>query len=387
MRGSRLKVLLIINHLNSVGGAEVQTGYLAIGLARLGHEVTICSLETTTIDSERFGEAGVQVVSFGVRTRIGRILAIPRLARLCRAADAVQCTMWDASLWGRVAAILARRPVIVADHATDRSVQVATSGASRARWIALHNRLLDRFTFATVACAAAQRPVLLSEGVDRARIVHIANGVPIEAMEKEAEEGPSRAELGLPDDAALAVQVAVFRPEKNQLGALEAFAAVRKGVPGAQLVFVGGGETLPEIEREAERFGAGEWVHFLGYRDDVAAMIPLADLVLLPSLSDTMPLTVLETMAMGVPTVASDVGDVGETLGDAGVCVPPGDGEALAAACVRLLSDPGLRSEMATAARRRAAAFDLAEMARRYAELLDAARRHDSAARAALASA
>lgn len=387
MRASRLKVLLVINHLNSVGGAEIQTGYLAIGLARLGHEVTICSLETATVDFEKFAAAGVRIVSFDIATRIGRIFAIPRLARLCRAVDAVQCTMWDASLWGRLAAILARRPVVVADHATDRSVQVATSGASRARWIALHNRLLDRFTFATVACAAAQRPVLMSEGVDPAKIVHIANGVPIETMEREATEGPGRAGLGLPEDAPLAVQVAVFRPEKNQRGALAAFASVRKSVPGAQLVFVGNGETLPEVEHEAERIGAGEWAHFLGYRADVAAMISLADVILLPSLADTMPLTVLETMAMGVPTVASDVGDVGETLGDAGICVPPGDSAAFAAACVRLFSNPGLRSEMAVSARRRATAFDLSTMAGSYAELLDAARAHDPVGRAVLASA
>jgi glycosyltransferase involved in cell wall biosynthesis len=384
VQGSRLKLLLVINHLNFEGGAEIQTGHLAIGLARLGHEVTVCSLEPATVDLEAFERAGVKIVSLGVRTRIGRLLAVPRIARLCRRADAVQCTMWDASLWGRLAAILARRPVVIADHATDRSIQLATSGASRARWIALHNRLLDRFTFATVACANAQRPVLLSEGVHPERIVQIANGVPIEAMTAAAAEGPSRGELGLPEDAPLAMQVAVFRPEKNQDGALEAFVEVRRRVPDAHLVFVGDGSTRPEVERHAEELGAQGWAHFLGYRDDVAAMISLADLILLPSIADTMPLTVLETIAMGVPTVATDVGDVRSTLGDAGVCVPAGDSGAFADACARLLSDPGLRAEMSAAARRRAGAYDLKAMARRYAALFEAARAHDPASRAAL---
>lgn len=372
MSRSQPKLLLVINHLNIFGGAEVQLGYLARGLAELGYEVTACSLEPSPIDPDEIAAEGVELISFATEHRYDRLTVLPRLVRLARRADVVQCTMWDASLWGRIAAILARRPVIVADHATDRSVQVSMKGAPRASWIARHNRLLDRFTYATVACATSQRPVLIGEGVDPAKIVHIPNGIPVDDLVRGAGGGPTRRELGIPEDATVAMQVGIFRPEKNQLGALRAFEQVREKVDGAQLVFVGDGETREEVEREAAA-SAGA-VHFLGMREDVPALLSLADVMLLPSLSDAMPMTVLEGMALGVPIVASDVGGVRGALGEeAGICVPPGDTGALAEAWVGVLTDPELRAGLGRAGTARARRFDSSLMARRYAALFDAA--------------
>lgn len=368
------KLLLVINELAQDGGAEAQLVHLAKGLAGRGYEVTICCIDGSEIDLQSLKKACIEVVSLGVKGRAARALAIPRLARLARRADVVHCTMWDTSLWGRIAAILARRPVIVADHATDRSVQVASSGASRGHWIARHNRLLDRFTFATVACASAQRPVLLSEGVQPEKLVHIPNGIPVEEIAAAAAGGVTRAELGLPEDAPVLIQVGVFRPEKNQLGAVEIFARIRARVPGARLVFVGDGETREAVERRVEEAGVREGIEFLGMRADVPALLALADLMILPSISDAMPMVVLEAMALGVPTVATDVGDVREVLEvGAGVWVPAGDPEAFAAACVKLLGDRESLAAAAATARGAAHDYDAKTMVARYAALFDAA--------------
>jgi L-malate glycosyltransferase len=369
----RSRLLLIVNQASHAGGAEVQLLHLANGLAGNGHEVVLCCIDRSFLEPGALA-SGIELVELGAETRGRRALAVPRLARLARDVDVVQCTMWDPSLWGRLAAIAARRPVIVADHATDRSVQVTVSGKPRANWIAMHNRLLDRFTFATVACASSQEEVLLGEGVSPRKIVHIPNGIPIAKIEKVAQGGPSRSSLGIPEDAPLAVQVGHFRAEKNQMAALDAFAKVREEVPTAQLAFVGTGPLREDVERRAAEFGAGEWVHFLGYRPDAVAVLALGDLQLLPSISDAMPMTVIEGMALGVPVVASDVGDVGAMLGDAGVCVPAGDVAALASQCVRLLGDAGLRSRMSDAGRERARAYDSAKMVARYEALFEAAR-------------
>jgi glycosyltransferase involved in cell wall biosynthesis len=365
--------LLVINALHPGGGAEIQLVHLARGLSALGHRVTLCCIDRSTVEPEALTEAGVRLVELGARTRHGRPAAIARLARLARQSDVVHCTMWDSSLWGRIAAIAARRPVIVADHATDRAVQVAASGVSRARWIALHNRVLDRFTFATVICATSQREVLTGEGVAPEKIVHIPNGIPVDEVVRLAAAGPARSELGLPEPAPLAMQVGVFRAEKNQLGALEAFRRVRERVAGAQLVFVGDGPMREAVERRAGEIGAGEWAHFLGHRSDVPALLEIADLMLQPSISDAMPMTVLESMALGVPVVATDVGDVRRVLGETGVCVAREDAESLAGECVRLFSDPALRARMGRAAAERARAYDSSRMVRRYEALFDAA--------------
>jgi glycosyltransferase involved in cell wall biosynthesis len=282
--------------------------------------------------------------------------------------------MWDPSLWGRIAAILARRPVIVADHSTDRSVQVSSSGVSRGAWIAFHNRLLDRFTFATVACATSQRAVLIGEGVKPEKIIHIPNGIPVEETVSTANGGVTRRDLDLPEDAPVAIQVGVFRPEKNQLGAVDIFARVREQVPGARLLFVGDGSTRPEVERRVREIGAESWIRFLGMRTDVPALLALANLMLLPSISDAMPMVVLEAMALGIPTVATDVGDLRKVLASgAGICVPPNEPEAFANACIALLDDPERWQSAATAAAEASRGFDSAEMVSRYSDLFEAA--------------
>lgn len=367
MPGEPLKLLLLVNQLSPIGGAEVQLAHLADGLAARGHAVTVGAIDHKWAETRPLAP-GVELVELHASNRYRRLAAVPRLARLARRADAVQCTMWDPSLWGRLAAILARRPVIVADHATDRSVQIAAGGGARASWIAAHNRLLDPFTYATVACAASQRQILLGEGVAAAKIVHIPNGIPVARLREEAAAAPGRERLGLPT-GPLVLQVGVFRPEKNQLGALEAFPAVRERIPGAQLVFAGDGPTMAAVEARAAELGAGEWAHFLGARDDVPALLARAELMLLPSLADAMPMTVLEALAVGTPVVASDVGDVASMLGEGGICVPPGDGGALAGAVARVLGEPELSDSLRAAGSKRAAGFDSAAMVGAYEAL------------------
>jgi glycosyltransferase involved in cell wall biosynthesis len=368
-----LKLLLVVHRLD-YGGAELQLIHLARGLARIGHEVTVCCIDRSVLDLEPLEQAGVRTVSLRARSRAARAVALARLARLARRADVVQCTMWDASLWGRIAAALVRRPVVVADHATDRAVQVAADGSGRASWIALHNRLLDRFTFATVACAATQRSVLEGEGVDPGKIAWIPNGVPTDELAAAAADGPSRSDLGIPESALVALHVAGFRAEKNQMGALEAFVGVRERVGDVHLVFLGSGPLRESVEQRTRELGADGWVHFLGFRDDVPAVLSLADIMILPSTSDALPMTILEALALGVPVVATDVGDVAATLADGvGVCVPVGDQAAFERACSELLGSPERRAELSRASRERARDFDAAVMAERYSELFESA--------------
>jgi glycosyltransferase involved in cell wall biosynthesis len=145
---------------------------------------------------------------------------------------------------------------------------------------------------------------------------------------------------------------------------------VREQVLDAQLAFVGGGPTLESVRRRAEEIGAGEATHFLGYRPDAPSVTSLADVFLLPSISDAMPMTVLESMAVGVPVLASDVGDVRALVENAGVCVPARDTGALAEQWVRLLGDQDLRARLGEAGRGRARAFDASAMVRRYEAIL-----------------
>ena len=367
------RILLVTNWVGW-GGAESQLDYLSIGLREAGYEVEMLAVGSLLREVGMTEAAGVEVDSleaFGTR---GKLRVLPELRRRARRADLVHCTGWDATFWGRVAASLARRPTIFTEHTPGRDLQVTKTGASRARLIAFHNRILDPVTYAAIVVGVWQRPLLEGEGVKGEKIVHIPNAVPIDDLRRRAEQGPTRAELGIPEEALVVVQVARFWSQKRQIVALRAVHRLREQLGDVRMVFVGDGPDEAEVKAEAARLGA-DWAHFLGFREDVPGLVALADLSVLPSTGEGLPMSLIESIALRTPTVGTDVGDVRwllETTGG-GICVPPGSEDAFVEACARLLGDPALRERMVEEGERTVGMFDAPKMVERYAELFEAA--------------
>lgn len=366
--------LLMVIDLLFWAGAETQLRHLAIGLRRLGFEVTLLAIDDATSYVADLEEAGVELRVLGVKSRLGKLRALAAMVRLARGADLVHCTGWDASLWGRLAAIAARRPAVVTEHTAGRAFQVSRSGASRERLIALHNRLLDRFTYATIVVAETQVGLLESEGVRRESIVRIPNAVPLTELRRRAAEGVDRDALGIPAESKLIVHAARFTPPKGQPVTLRAVARLRERLGDVRVLFAGDGPEVERVRSEAERLGA-VWASFLGSRDDVPALLRAADVAVLPSSAEALPMSLLEAMALGTPVVATDVGDVRwllETTGG-GICVARDDEDGFAEACGRLLGDRELHRRLADGGAAGVADFDVPRMAERYAAVFEAA--------------
>jgi len=367
------RLMLVIDTL-FWAGAETQLRHLAIGLRGLGLEVTLVATADATSHVADLEAAGVELCVLGRTSRTGKLRALAEMTRMARRADLVHCTGWDASLWGRLAAIAARRPVVVTEHTAGRGFQVSRSGAPRERLIALHNRLLDPATHATVVVARTQIGLLESEGVRRESIVHIPNAVPLDELRRRAAEGPGRAELGVPDGAKLIVHAARFTPPKGQPVTLRAVARLRRRLGDVRVLFAGDGPEQDAVKRQAGELEA-DWATFLGSRDDVPALMRAADLVVLPSSAEALPMSLLEAMALGTPVVATDVGDVRwllETVGG-GLVAPAGEEEAFGAACGRVLGEMELGARLSEAGRTGVAEFDVPRMAERYADVFEAA--------------
>jgi glycosyltransferase involved in cell wall biosynthesis len=367
------RLVLVIDTL-FWAGAETQLRHMAIWLRKLGHDVTLVAIADATSYVGDLEEAGVELRVLGMKSRAGKVRALPKLVRIARGADLVHCTGWDASLWGRLAAIGARRPAVVAEHTAGRDFQVSRSGASRGRLIALHNRYLDRFTYATVVVAKAQVPLLESEGVRPESIVRIPNAVPLAELRRRAEEGVDRAELGVPEGSQLVVHAARFTAPKGQPVTLRAVARLRETLGDVRVIFAGAGPEEVKVKRLADEMGA-DWATFLGKRDDVPALFRTADLAVLPSSAEGLPMSLIESMAVGTPVVATDVGDVRWLLDSTGggLCVESEDEDAFAGACAKVLGDSDLRTRLGEAASIGAGEFDAPLMAERYAEVFEAA--------------
>ncbi|MFJ9817267.1 GT4 family glycosyltransferase PelF [Streptomyces sp. NPDC101151] len=147
-------------------------------------------------------------------------------------------------------------------------------------------------------------------------------------------------------------------PIKDLETLIRAFALVRERIPEAGLRLFGGTPRGGEAYRErcealAAELGHADAVTFEGRVDDIKDAYAAGSVVMLSSISEGFPFTLIEAMSCGRATVSTDVGGVREAVGDTGLVVPPRDPAAMAAAVLDLLADAGRRRAMGEAARLR----------------------------------
>ena len=151
-------------------------------------------------------------------------------------------------------------------------------------------------------------------------------------------------------------------PIKDLETLLRSFALVHKKIPEAKLRLFGGYPVgnkgyLDHCEALAEHLGIGEVTTFEGRVPEIRDAYVAGHVVVLSSISEGFPYTVIEAMTCGRPCVATDVGGVSEAIGDTGIVVAPRDPEAMAEACVELLTDHPRRLRLGAAARNRVLEF------------------------------
>jgi len=168
------------------------------------------------------------------------------------------------------------------------------------------------------------------------------------------ERGQGRAQFAQPDEKIL-LHLSNFRPVKRAVDVVEVFARVALGLP-ARLLLIGDGPDRSQAEWLARRLKIQDRIHFLGKQAGVSDLLPLADLMIMPSELESFGLAALESMACQVPAIATNVGGVPELIEDGvnGRLFAVGDVEAMAKAAIDLLTDDGKYTAMAAAARQTA---------------------------------
>lgn len=155
-----------------------------------------------------------------------------------------------------------------------------------------------------------------------------------------------------PAGEPILVHLSNFRPVKRAPDAVLIFAEIARKMPG-HLLLIGDGPDRSVAEWLAKRHNLQDRVHFLGKQNNVSELLPLADLMLMPSEMESFGLASLEAMACRVPAIATNVGGVPELIEDGynGRLCAVGDVDAMAGAALELLDNPKRLDEMATAAR------------------------------------
>jgi len=236
-------------------------------------------------------------------------------------------------------ATIARPPALVAS----RRVDFRLKKNSFSRW---KYRQVDAFICASEAIAH----LLAQDGLEAARIFTVHEGIDVERV-AHAKPVSVHAELWLPANAPLVVNIGALVEHKGQRHLIDAAALIVREVPDARFVILGEGPLRTALEQQVRHLRLEKHVFLPGFRADVLGWLKGADVFVMPSEMEGLGTSILDAMAAGIPVVGSATGGIPEVIEDGatGLLVPPGDARALAGSIVRLLRESALRERMGQA--------------------------------------
>lgn len=248
------------------------------------------------------------------------------------------------------------------------------------------DRLFLRSTSSIIALSESHARYLERvDGIPPAKTTIIENGI-LPALYENPDVDRIRSlrnEFSLPEESKVVVMVAGLRPEKAHEALLQAASRLVRDRPDIRYLVVGDGPRRQELEQMAHGLNLGLSVTFAGERSDIPDLLNLADLLVLPSYAavETLPLSIMEAMAAGVPVIASRVGSVPDMIEDGvnGRLISPGNAEDLASAIIELIDNEPLARAMGSTARRTVhEKYTLGQMVDKYSALIErlAAARH-----------
>ena len=260
-------------------------------------------------------------------------------------ADIVHTFLLTASLYGRLAAMLARVPIIIG---TEVNIY-----EQKNPWHIKAERWLMGKTDRVVVSAESVRDFYVEQvGADRERIDVVYNAVDWAQLGSTATREEIRTGFGIPADAPLAGIIARLTEQKAHAHLFQAMAST-PGLARLQLLVVGDGHLRASLEKQVVDLRLDDRVHFLGARRDLGNILSAIDLFVMPSLWEGLPLSMVLAMGAALPVVATRVAGIPEVVhdGETGLLVPPADPAALGAALEKLVQSPELRARIGAAAR------------------------------------
>jgi len=354
-RSKFMKIVHIVYSLE-MGGAEVLVAQLCRMQRANGHDVSVCAYSNLGAVGEALRAEGFEVYVPGVAPPAKTMLRYFRLFRKIKP-DVVHCHNVAPTLQAAMSARLAG---------------VHCVGSTRHSLVAPPYNRAEEIKFSMLAmfcdwvagiCEITCENLRGAPLARKKKIVRVYNGstsvqrVSIDALGKRG---------------FTLVFIGRLAAVKNLQTLIRAVALAVERVPGLEFWIVGDGAVRAELEALAQELGVGEQVRFWGQRMDTAEFFSAADVFAMSSVSEGLPMSLLQAMSMGLPPVVTDVGGMAEVvkLADCGLLAPVGDSVAMADAIVRLAEDADLRAEFS----RRAVAtyeaqFTLERMDAAYAEL------------------
>ncbi len=351
MKAAPLSVLYFSNSLVR-GGAEEHVLTLLRRLDRTAFcPHLVCTPEVAAALRPDLPD-DVEVIPLTLRkpAHLGAAFELARI--LCsRRVDVLHSHLFYGSLFASPIGWLCRVPLIIE---TPHVREHWRAGWFKSRYVVdrLVGRCVDRYIAVSEANA---RYLVRDKGLPPRKVIVIRNGSDLGRFDPSARPPAGlRSGLGLDENDPVLLVLARLEPQKGHGVLLDAMPAILREFPRARLICVGEGILRAALEEQATRLGLAESVRFVGYRANVGDWLALADLTVLPSFYEGLPLVAIESLAAGKPVVATAVDGTPEVIvdGETGLTVPPGDARALARAICHLLGDADERRRLGHAGRR-----------------------------------
>lgn len=329
-----------------VGGAEEMVLNLVRHLPARFEPLVCCIADAGPIGAE-IKRTGTPVAELGLNPGLLRPFDVNGIRRYLRATrpEIVHTFLLTASLYGRLAAILERVPVVI-------GTEVNMYERKRPSH-AFVERLLMARTACVVASAVSVRDFYVRQiHADPSKVDVIYNAVDFSQAQAGQSRQAVRASIGVPQDAFAAGVIARLTEQKGHRFLFDAMATT-PALADMHLVVIGGGALEADLRGHVDALGLAPRVHFLGPRRDLGDLLGAVDLFVMPSLWEGLPLSMVLAMGAGLPVVATRVAGIPEVVEDgrSGLLVPPADATALGTALARLAGDRGLRARLGSAAR------------------------------------
>jgi glycosyltransferase involved in cell wall biosynthesis len=341
--GPSLSIALMLES-DGPGGAETMLIHLAEELRLRGHEV--CPIGPENGEGwlgEQFRAHGFRPEVFRLRHPVDvRCIADLRTIFRKRNIDVVHSHEFTMAVLGAAAAKKSGLPHFITLHGGTYWGKRWRRRAA-VRWAFRNSR-------GVVAVSEPYRQTIATLlGISESRIIVVPNGIPLKSGDGEL----VRTELQVTEGEVLMVAVGNLYPVKGHRFLIEAAAKLPRELAW-KLAIAGRGEEEDRLRTLIADNDIGDRVYLLGLRSDISNLLAAADVFVMPSLSEGLPLALLEAMAAGTPIVASAVGGIPEVTGKGrgGITVPAGQAEPLSVALEHLLKNPTERARVSTEARR-----------------------------------
>ena len=339
------------------GGAETMCENLTYALQKMGHAVCVASLATDhTPITRRMEAAGVRIEYLDKKPGLD-LTMIPKLVSLMKREkpDVVHTHLSVIKYVGLAAKLAGVKKCV---HTVHNVAHEEAEGPLQ--------KITNKFYFSSgwsvpVALSPeVQKTILDLYGLPEEKVPVIYNGIDLSRCIPKQDYAAEPLTL---------IHIGRFNVQKNHRGLLEAFQKLLREIPECRLRLLGDGELREETESYARELGIADHVEFLGSQSNVYPYLQQADIFLLPSLFEGMPMTIIEAMGTGLPVVASAVGGVPDMLRheESGILVSL-DPEEVSNACCRLAKNEALRRKLGENARQDSVRFSADYMARCYCE-------------------